>query len=118
MIPMGGPEPKGTRIPAIPMMAPGDKATPAPKTPGDIAREVRSRLTHQLRHDAARRYGALLAADRTAEAEAVASAVLSYADDEATRAALIECALRAGQINTRREAHLAWLDAISNGAGR
>jgi hypothetical protein len=120
MIPMGGPKPAqdtSAGVPAVPMVSMGGPTAARPETPEEVAAEVRSRLTHELRRMSARRYGALLAADRMAEAEAVALALLKYADDDAARAALVTCALRAGCIDRRQSAHLLWLDSVARGAG-
>ena len=109
-------------VPAIPMIPMGGMtaAKPAkrPETPEEVARDVRQRLTGQLRQTAARRYGALLAAGRTAEAEALALKTLQYADDDAARAALVSCAIRAGQFDAKRDLHLEWLLEVSGGAGQ
>ena len=96
MIPMGGAPTRATR--------------PAPKSDAEVALEVRGRLTHQLRRMASRRYGALLAANRSAEAEAVAAALLGYVEGPEARAHLVACALRAGRFEARRDVHLRWLD--------
>ena len=109
---------KQKRTPAIPMIPMGGpKPAKAPKTPEEIAEDVRARLTHELRGMAARRYGALLAADRGALADAVARLALEYADDDATRAALVAASVRSGEFDARRESHLAWLSDVSGGAG-
>ncbi len=122
-IPLGGMKPatKGKAMPAIPMGGGAPKsveARPAPKTDQEVAIEVRARLTHQLRRTAARRYAALHAAARTAEADAVAALLMKYADDNPSRAALVGCAMRAGQLGARSDVHLDWLDDIARGAAR
>ncbi|MDF1839777.1 MAG: hypothetical protein P1V35_18070, partial [Planctomycetota bacterium] len=119
MIPMGGPSPaKAQGVPAVPMVSMGTPTPKRPETPEEVAADVRARLTHQLRGMSARRYGALLASGRLAEAEAVAMALLMYADDDAARAALIGCAIRAGCMDLRRASHLDWLDTVARGAGQ
>lgn len=118
-IPMGGMKPAQPAVrPAIPMVpmgkAPGSEAGAAAATKlskeQQVAREVRARLTHELRRIASRRYGALLAAGRDAEAEAVAMALLGYASGPEARAQLVAAAIRAGRFEQRREVHLRWLD--------
>ena len=116
-IPLGGmapAKPRGEAAPAVPMIPMGGAPTratrPAPKSDAEVALEVRGRLTHQLRRMASRRYGALLAANRSAEAEAVAAALLGYVEGPEARAHLVACALRAGRFEARRDVHLRWLD--------
>ncbi|MFT5058127.1 MAG: thiol-disulfide isomerase/thioredoxin [Planctomycetota bacterium] len=119
MIPMAVPKSAQSKgVPAVPMVSMGGPKPKRPETPEEIAADVRERLTHQLRYMSARRYGALLASGRLADAEAVAMALLRYADDDAARAALISCALRAGCVDHRRAAHLDWLDSVARGAGQ
>lgn len=135
-IPLGGMKPalkrsdegskkgKTQAMPAIPMGSPnsatGDAkpARPMAKSDEEIATEIRERLTHQLRRTAARRYAALHAAARTAEADAAAALLMQYANDNASRAALVGCAIRAGQLSTRIDTHVEWLDDIARGAVR
>lgn len=104
--PAGGSAP----MPAIPMMQGGGARPAVPQDPAEIAREVRSRLTAQLRDMASKRYAALLACGRGSEAEQVATALLGAADDSRARAALVAQALRAGVLEAQRERHQAWLD--------
>lgn len=108
-----GPE-RGGAVPMIPMTG-GPSATRAarPETPEDVAREVRARLTAELRRIAARRYGALLAAERDADAARVAETLVRHVDDAGARAGLIAGALRAGRFEAARARHLAWLDHIT-----
>lgn len=109
------PQKKIAAVPMIPMGGP--KPAARPETPEDVAVEVRARLTHQLRHITSRRYAALLAADRKAEADALAQLGLQYAGDDAMRAALVGCALRASEFDARSQRHLEWLNDVARGAG-
>ncbi len=119
MIPMSGPKSaKAQGVPAVPMVSMGAPKPKRPETAEEVAADVRERLTHQLRRMSARRYGALLASGRLAEAEAVAMALLMYADDDAARAALVSCAIRSGCMEQRRASHLEWLDSVARGAGQ
>jgi thiol-disulfide isomerase/thioredoxin len=102
-------------IPAVPVSR--DKAgavTKRPETAQEIAHEVRERLTWQLRSDASDRYAALLAAGRTADAAAVASALIEASDEPRSRAALVSRAMRAGQLETAHMQHQRWLDEASD----
>jgi thiol-disulfide isomerase/thioredoxin len=118
LIPLAVPQSAQSKgVPAVPMVSMGGPQQKRPETPDEVAADVRERLTHQLRYMSARRYGALLASGRLADAEAVAMALLMYANDDAARAALISCALRAGCVDHRRAAHLEWLDSVARGAG-
>ncbi len=121
-VPMGGAtKKKGTSMPAIPMggMRPavpmaGAGNRSAPQTPEERAAEVRRRLTVQFRRQASERYAALLAADRHDEAAAVASALLSDANDDRSRGSLLAAALRADQMGDRRDIHQRWLDELAD----
>ncbi|MCC7012844.1 MAG: thioredoxin family protein [Planctomycetes bacterium] len=97
-------------VPAVPMV-PGAVARPsAPTDPLEIARDVRMRLTVQLRDMASNRYAALLAAGRDAEASSVADTLLAAVDDARSRAALVAKSMRAGVLDAQRARHQAWLD--------
>lgn len=131
-IPMGGMRPakkpvaagrpagKGTSMPMIPMggMRPAAKKRPAPSSAEEVARDVRSRLTWQMRQRAAERYAALLSAGRVELAAEVANTALQYADDAATRALLLRRALEAGQMDVRKKQHLVWFDDIAAESGQ
>ncbi|MCA9620903.1 MAG: hypothetical protein KC731_17900, partial [Myxococcales bacterium] len=99
-------------LPAIPLggMGAATPARPRPSTEEEIAVEIRRRLTHQLRWTAGRYFGALLAAGRHEEADAVAAAAVRHAGDRTTRLALVEGAIRARQTEARREEVLRWLE--------
>ena len=71
-------------------------------------------LTNQFRLAASRMYAALLAADRDIEADAVARTLLRYDDIPTSRLSLVASALKAGQIERRREQHLKWLHEASS----
>ncbi|MCY3003706.1 MAG: thioredoxin family protein [Planctomycetota bacterium] len=120
-VPLGGLTPasaprdeKPNSIPAVPLlsggMQPAKPRAAAPTDPVAVARDVRERLTRELRGMASRRYAALLAADRLAEAGETATALLRYADDAHSRAALAACALRAGKFELDRDRLQRWLD--------
>lgn len=94
-------------LPAIPVMgAPGaiDR-----DDPGSVAREVRYRLTLEFRDQAATYYAACLAAKRDAEAAKIAELTFKYTDSPASRLALAEKALKAGQ---PRPEHVKWMEEI------
>ena len=105
-------EPKS--IPAVPLMTggmqPAKPRAAASTDPLDVARDVRARLTRQLRHMASQRYAALLAAGRHEEASETATTLLRYCDDAPARAALAACALRSGTFESDRDVLQRWLD--------
>lgn len=98
-------------IPAIPTIgAPGAMKR---DDPASVAREVRYRLTLEFRDQAATYYAACLAAQRDEEAARIAELTFKYTDSPASRLALVERALKAGQ--PRRE-HALWLEEIETAA--
>lgn len=94
-------------IPAIPVM--GDPGEIDRNDPASVAREVRYRLTIEFRGQAATYYAACLAAGRNEEAARIAELTFKYTDSPASRLALAEKAMRAGQ--TRPE-HVKWMEEI------
>jgi thiol-disulfide isomerase/thioredoxin len=94
-------------LPAIPAMgAPGMFSR---DDPASIAREVRYRLTLEFRDQAATYYAACLAAHRDDEAHRIAELTFKYTDTPASRLALAERALKAGQ---PRPEHVVWMNEI------
>ncbi len=102
-------------LPMLPMTARG--AEPADSSDADdresVAREVRRRLTGQLRIRASEYHAACLAADRPADAAAVVEALFAYADDGYSRLWLARTALQADQVSAQVRT---WIDqAAANG---
>ncbi|MBK8978134.1 MAG: thioredoxin family protein [Planctomycetes bacterium] len=81
-----------------------------PADPADSALEIQARIRYAFRQQAADAYAALLAAERGAEADEVAAALLRVDPSPRARAALVARALRAGVLDARSEAHQRWLD--------
>lgn len=120
-IPLGGMRPAkkadgdgGSMMPAIPMGSPSSAAAKTREGSGmTVEEEVRWRLSEQFRWQASDRYGALLAADRAQEADAVARILLTELNDARSRARLVETTIRAGQLESARTQVLRWLEEIS-----
>lgn len=109
MIPMTAKRAGSSSVPMIPMGA-GGATAPAEET---VAQTVRRLLTEEFRKQSARRYGALLAAERGDEASEIAEIVLGELDDVRARGALLSAALRADSMQSAHERHLLWLDQIA-----